>query len=101
MASVRVCRAGELTPGSIKGFEIDGREVVVCNVEGNLYAVDDLCSHDYGTLNDGELDGYEIECPRHGARFDVRTGEATVMPAITPIDTFEVKVEGDDVEVEV
>jgi nitrite reductase/ring-hydroxylating ferredoxin subunit len=52
-------------------------------------------------LNEGELDGFEIECPRHGARFDVRTGDATVMPAIMPIDTFEVRVEGDDVEVEV
>ena len=101
MAFVRVCRAGELTPGSIKGFEIDGREVVVCNVDGKLYALDDLCSHDYGTLNEGELDGFEIECPRHGARFDVRTGDATVMPAVMPIDTFEVKVEGEDIEVEV
>ena len=101
MAFVKVCRAGELTPGSIQGFEIGEREVVVCNVDGKLYALDDLCSHDFGTLNEGELDGFEIECPRHGARFDVRTGEATVMPAVMPIDTFGVRVEGDDVEVEV
>lgn len=101
MAFVKVCRAGELMPGSIKGFDINGREVVVCNVGGKLYALDDLCSHDFGTLNEGEIDGYEIECPRHGARFDVRTGEATVMPAVMPIDTFGVRVEGDDVEVEV
>ena len=101
MAFVKVCRAGELTPGSIRGVEIADREVVVCNVDGKLYALDDLCSHDFGTLNEGELYGYEIECPRHGARFDVRTGEATVMPAVMPIDTFGVRVEGDDVEVEV
>ena len=101
MAFVKVCSAGKLTPGSVEGFEIDGREVVVCNVDGKIFAVDDLCSHDYGTLNEGELDGYEIECPRHGARFDVRTGEATVMPAVMPIDTFKVRVEDDNIEVEV
>ncbi len=101
MAFVKVCKSGEVTPGSAKSFQIGDRDVAVCNVDGKLYAVDDLCSHDFGSLEQGEVEGYEIECPRHGARFDVRTGKATMPPAILPIDTFEVRTEGDDIEVEV
>lgn len=75
--------------------------MAVCNVGGSLFAVDDVCTHDEGSLDQGELDGFEIECPRHLARFDVRTGEVKALPAVVPIDTFGVRVEGDDIELDV
>jgi 3-phenylpropionate/trans-cinnamate dioxygenase ferredoxin subunit len=100
MAFVKIGSTGDVAPGSAKVFQIGDREIAVCNVDGRLYAIDDACSHDFGSLDQGELEGYEIECPRHGARFDVRTGEVTEEPAVLPIDTFKVRVEGADIEVE-
>ena len=75
--------------------------MALCNAEGQIYAIDDVCTHDGGSLDQGELEGFTIECPRHGARFDVRTGRVVALPAIIPVDTFPVKVEGDDVLVDV
>lgn len=75
--------------------------VLLCNVDGELYAVEDVCTHDGGALDAGELDGYRVMCPRHGAFFDVRTGKALTLPAIFPLPTFPVRIEGDDVYVEV
>ena len=77
------------------------RAIAVCNVSGQFFAVDDVCTHDEGSLEQGGLEGFEIECPRHGARFDVRTGAATVLPAVLPIETFGVRVQGEDVEIDV
>ena len=101
MAFVKVGTMSDVPPGTSKVFEIGDRAIAVCNVNGELYAIDDVCTHDEGSLEQGDLDGYEIECPRHGARFDVRTGEVQALPAVVPIDTFKVRVEGDDIEVEV
>ena len=100
MAFVKVGKVGDVPPGTAKVFEVGNRFVAVCNVEGTLYAVDDVCTHDEGSLDQGELDGFEIECPRHMARFDVRTGEVKALPAVVPIDTFQVRVEGDDIELD-
>ena len=100
MAFVKVGKASDVPPGTAKVFEIDDRAVAVCNVGGELFAVDDVCTHDEGSLEQGDVDGYEIECPRHGARFDVRTGEVKALPAVVPIDTFKVRVEGEDIEIE-
>jgi 3-phenylpropionate/trans-cinnamate dioxygenase ferredoxin subunit len=69
-------------------------------VDGEFYAIDDVCTHDGGPLGEGELDGEQIECPRHGARFDVRTGKAVTFPAVHPVGTWPVKVEVKDVLVE-
>ena len=90
---VKVALASDLSPGGKKLLDLDGRAVALFNVEGQLYAVDDVCTHDGGPLAEGELHGCEIECPRHGARFDVRTGAALCMPAFEPVTTHEVKVE--------
>ncbi len=94
-----VARVGDLPPGKVAVFPVGDREVALCNVAGALYAVDDVCTHDGGALDQGELEGAEIECPRHGARFDVRTGRATQLPAFEPIDTHPVRVVGDTIEV--
>lgn len=101
MAFVKLGKVSDVPPGTAKVFEVEDRAIAVCNVDGELYAIDDVCTHDEGSLEQGELDGFEIECPRHGARFDVRTGQITALPAVVPIDTFGVRVEGDDIEVEV
>jgi 3-phenylpropionate/trans-cinnamate dioxygenase ferredoxin subunit len=98
---IKVARASDLPPGGKKLVEVDDRAVALFNVGGTFYAVDDLCTHDGGPLAEGELDGCEIECPRHGARFDVRTGKALSMPAIEPVPTHKVHVEGDDVFIEI
>jgi 3-phenylpropionate/trans-cinnamate dioxygenase ferredoxin subunit len=89
-------RVDDLPPGRVR-LVTDGGElrIAVCNVDGEFYAIEDVCSHDGGPLDQGFLEGTEIECPRHGARFDVRTGEATLMPAVMPVLTFPVKIEGD------
>ena len=101
MAFVKVGKVAGVPPGTAKVYEVRDRFVAVCNVDGSFFAVDDVCTHDEGSLDQGELDGFEIECPRHMARFDVRTGEVKAMPAVVPIDTFGVRVEGDDIELDV
>jgi 3-phenylpropionate/trans-cinnamate dioxygenase ferredoxin component len=94
---VKVGETGDWAPepGQVKVIRPRGERIAVCNVDGELYAIDDVCTHDGGSLDQGELEGDEIECPRHGARFDVRTGRATLMPAVMPVQTYAVKVEGD------
>ena len=84
MAFEKVGEVSDVPSGTAKVYQVGNREVAVCNVDGELYAIDDVCTHDEGSLDQGELDGHEIECPRHGARFDVRTGEVTVLPAVVP-----------------
>lgn len=91
---IEVARVDEIPEGEARVYEIDGERIAVCNAGGEIFAIDDLCTHDDGPLGEGRLDGHCIECPRHGARFDIRTGAATRMPAVAPVGTFEVKVEG-------
>jgi 3-phenylpropionate/trans-cinnamate dioxygenase ferredoxin subunit len=94
---VKVASRAELPPGGKKLTEVDGRAIAVFNVAGSFYAIDDVCTHDGGPLAEGELDGFEVQCPRHGARFDVRTGKALCMPAFEPVATHAVEVRDDDV----
>jgi 3-phenylpropionate/trans-cinnamate dioxygenase ferredoxin subunit len=101
MTLTKVAKASEIKPGAMKIVEAGGVQLAICNVEGTFYAIEDVCTHDDGPLGEGTLDGCEVECPRHGARFDVRTGEVKRMPAIVPVRTFPVKVENDQVLVEV
>jgi 3-phenylpropionate/trans-cinnamate dioxygenase ferredoxin subunit len=96
---VKVATRSELPPGGKLLAEVDGRPIAVFNVDGNFYAIDDLCTHDGGPLAEGELYGPEIRCPRHGARFDVRTGKALCLPAFEPVTTHRVELRGDDVYV--
>jgi 3-phenylpropionate/trans-cinnamate dioxygenase ferredoxin subunit len=101
MAFVKVGKVEDVPAGTAKVYEVDDRAIAVCNVDGTFYAIDDVCPHDEGSLEQGFLEGYEIECPRHGACFDVRTGDVTALPAVVPIDTFPVRVDGDDIELDV
>ena len=94
-----VANVSEIPPERVAVFQIGDHDVAVCNVNGEFYAIDDLCTHAGGSLDQGELEGDEIECPRHGARFDVRTGAAVQLPAFEPVETHEVRLEGDTVQV--
>ncbi|MCA9173080.1 MAG: non-heme iron oxygenase ferredoxin subunit [Planctomycetales bacterium] len=94
---VRVASVSEIPDPGKAMFEVDERLVVVVHVDGQFHCIDDVCTHDGGPLGDGELCGHELACPRHGAKFDVRTGKALTMPATEPTARHEVKVEGDDV----
>jgi 3-phenylpropionate/trans-cinnamate dioxygenase ferredoxin subunit len=97
---VKVGRADELTPGEKKIYEADGILVVVINLDGEYYCVEDVCTHDGGPLGEGALDDGQIICPRHGSRFDVRTGDALTLPAFEPVPTYQVRVENGDLLVE-
>ncbi len=96
---VTVARVGEIAPGGVKVVRIDEQEVAVFNLGGEYYAMDDLCTHDGGPLAEGTIDGDVIECPRHGARFDIRTGAVLAMPATAPVPIYAVRVEGDEIKV--
>jgi 3-phenylpropionate/trans-cinnamate dioxygenase ferredoxin subunit len=74
---------------------------LLCNVDGDIYAIEDVCTHDGGELDQGWLEGCRIMCPRHGAFFDVTTGAALTPPAVMPVATFKVRLEGNDIFVEV
>lgn len=89
---IDVCAADELNPGEFRTLWIDDIEVAVVNVDGEFHAVQDVCTHDGGELTGGLIEGCEIECPRHGARFDLRTGEVLAPPAYEPIPTYPVEV---------
>lgn len=101
MAFLKAAKVSEIPPGRSKIVEVGDEDVALCNVGGEIFAIANVCTHDDGPLGGGTLLGEEIECPRHGARFNVRTGEVKTLPAIVPVPTFEVKVEGDDILVDV
>lgn len=91
----------ELASGQREVFDVGNRSVLLMNIEGEFYAVENLCSHAEYELVDGELEGCSLHCPKHGAAFDVRTGEALSAPAVQPIRIFSTRLEGDDVQVEI
>ncbi len=98
---VRVASVSEVEVGRAIAVEVNGRKVALCRpFPDEFYAIDDICSHALASLSEGELMEYEIECPRHGAHFDIRTGEALTLPATKPVKTYRVVVEGDEVYIE-
>jgi 3-phenylpropionate/trans-cinnamate dioxygenase ferredoxin subunit len=103
MAALTVCPLEELPPGEVKIVRAGELAIGVYNLHGELYAIEDRCSHDDGPLAEGDFDSEEgvAICPRHGSKFDIRTGRALTLPAYVPVDTFEVTVEDGVVKVEV
>ncbi|MDA0769586.1 MAG: hypothetical protein BZY79_02410 [SAR202 cluster bacterium Casp-Chloro-G4] len=101
MAFQKVGKVDEVPEGKSKVFEVGNRPIAVCNFEGKLYGIEDVCTHDGASFNASALIGCEIECPRHGARFDVTNGKVTDLPAVMPVETFEVRIDGDDIEIDV
>lgn len=89
---VEIAPASELPNGERLFLEVGGRAIVIFNIADQLFAIGDICTHDDGPLGDGDLEGYNIVCPRHGAEFDVKTGKAVQMPAVVDIPAYPVKV---------
>ncbi len=96
---IPVGTADELKDGERLFIEIDGIPIVILNIGGQYYAIRDVCSHDEGPVGEGTLEGFEIICPRHGARFDVRTGKVLALPAFVDIPAYPVRVNGDQIEI--
>ena len=94
-----VCAVDNLTPGHYEVVEVDDVLIAVFNVDGEFYALEDVCTHDYATLTGGPIKGCEITCPRHGARFDIRTGEALSAPAFEAVQTFPTRIHEQTVQV--
>lgn len=88
---IDVAAANEIAPGESKVIDIDGAMIAVFNLDGQIYAIEDVCTHDGGSLTGGEVIGDEIVCPRHGAKFNIKTGEVTAPPAYEPIYVFPVQ----------
>jgi 3-phenylpropionate/trans-cinnamate dioxygenase ferredoxin subunit len=96
---VTVASVDELADGDRLIFDINNLSIALFNLDGQYYAIADLCSHDDGPVAEGELEGLEIVCPRHGARFNLETGEALTLPAVVDIPTYPVRVMGDEIQV--
>lgn len=94
-----VATVEELGNGQRKLLDIDGDPIVVFNIAGGYFAIADVCSHDNGPVGEGDLDGHAIACPRHGARFDLRTGKALSLPAVVDIPAYPVRVVGDELQI--
>lgn len=91
---VKVADAKDVQPSHLKLVEVDEEKICLANVNGKFYAIGNICTHEGGPLADGTLEAYEVECPWHGSKFDVRTGEVTSPPASLPVPIYEVKVDG-------
>lgn len=89
----KIAGVDEVSPGEVKQYRVEERPVALCNVDGEFHAFEDVCTHQFAYLSEGGLEGDRIKCPRHGALFDVRTGEAKSLPALKPVPKHEVKVE--------
>lgn len=95
---ITVATTDDLPNGQRRIYEIDGKPIAVFNIAGEYFAIADVCSHDDGPVAEGELYDYEIECPRHGARFDVRSGRVLSFPAIVDIQAYPTRVVGGEVQ---
>jgi ferredoxin-NADP reductase/nitrite reductase/ring-hydroxylating ferredoxin subunit len=94
---VKVADTKDIQPSQMKEVEVNGQNICVANVDGKYYAIGSICTHEGGPLADGTLEGYEVECPWHNSKFDVRTGEVTSPPASEPEPAYELKVDGNSI----
>ena len=98
---VRIADVGDCPPGSVLEIEAGQERMVLANLDGDFYALQNRCSHQDLPLSDGELDGDQLECLYHGARFDVCTGRAMALPAIKPVETYAVELRGQEIYVQI
>jgi 3-phenylpropionate/trans-cinnamate dioxygenase ferredoxin subunit len=89
---IEIAPASELPNGERLFVEVEGKSLVIFNIAGQFFAIGDICSHDDGPVGEGDLEGYNIVCPRHGGEFDVRDGKAVQLPAVVDIPAYPVKV---------
>jgi 3-phenylpropionate/trans-cinnamate dioxygenase ferredoxin component len=98
---VKVATTGEIAPGQGKIVEVQGKEIALFNVGGEYFAIDNMCTHEEASLADGEISEFEVTCPLHGAKFDVRSGQVLGPPAYDDVTSYPVRVSGADVEIDV
>lgn len=94
-----VAKTSDLAPGEMMYVEVGDEPVCLINLDGGFYAISDICTHEEASLSDGEISGGEIECPLHGGAFDIRTGAPVAFPVVVPVETFAVRVVGDEVQI--
>jgi 3-phenylpropionate/trans-cinnamate dioxygenase ferredoxin subunit len=94
---VKAAQVSEIRPGEMMMVNVGSDQVLIANVNGNIHACEDICSHAYASLSEGDLNGEEVECPLHGGIFSLITGEALTPPADDPIKLYQVQVDGDDI----
>ncbi len=98
---IKVATVDEIPAGESKVVEVEGMSIALFNLDGTIYAIEDVCTHDGGPLAEGTIvNGCEVICPRHGARFDIRTGKALSFPAFEPTNSYAVRIEGENVLIE-
>ena len=95
-----VAKTGDIPEGEMRAFEVGGEDVTIANVDGAFYAFNDVCTHMMCSLAEGDLEGTTVTCACHGSEFDVTTGDVLGGPATEPVDSYEVSVEGEDIQVE-
>lgn len=96
-----IARTRDVPPGRGLAVNVEGLRIAVFNVDGTYYAIDDTCTHAEASLSEGLVDGSIVECPLHGARFDLRTGAVVGPPADQPVMAYKVRVEGGDIQIEI
>ncbi len=108
MSSMEVAKVNDLPAGSMKAYTIGGKQILVCNIEGKLYAIDNTCTHMGGNLSEGKLEGKTVTCPRHGAQFDITSGECISGPKLgifkpkgKNTNAYKVNVEGNSIKIDV
>lgn len=94
---VKVANTSDIPVSQMKEVQVNGQNICLDNIDGKYFAINNICSHEGGPLADGRLEGYEVECPWHQSKFDMRNGQVKVPPAVEPQITYQVKVEGEDV----
>ena len=97
---VTVAKVGEIPEGGRRIVRLGDQAIAVFRLDGGYYAIEDVCTHDGGPVAEGTLEGEVIECPRHGAKFNVKTGAVVAFPATSPVPTYPVRVQGDEIQVE-
>lgn len=93
----KTLKINEVPLGQMRTIEFENETVCIVNVGGKFYAINNVCTHEGGPLSEGTLNDYEVECPWHGARFDIRSGEVKSPPAESPASTYEIKIDQDDI----
>ena len=94
---VKVAQLDDLSPGEMMMVEVGDDRILLANVEGKVHAIEDICSHAYASLSEGDLSGQEVECPLHGGAFDLVSGEAVTPPATESVKVYELRIEGQDI----
>ena len=98
---IKVTKKNNIRNGKVKSFKINGKRISIANIDDRFFAFDDTCTHEKCSLSKGELEGRQIVCPCHGARFDVESGQALSLPAVKDLTAYEIKIKGENILVKI